>query len=478
MGDRVYFVYLFFLVSLVAIVPVVRVIWLGAISTQGLALLGSPSAPLVAQLCAVALWCAALLVGRNRGPAVLSPFLTYALGTSALSRRRAFAAPVVRAGLTVTLVTGVIAAVIAVSLLAGGAVTETDVAVSAVAGLGIGAIAAVAWLCGQALPRLVAILVPAMIVLAALTVVLPALAPFTPWGWVALAYPVSGSSVIAAISLGVLAALTVVTVPWLLDRLDHSVLTAQAARWATAATHAGSMDLSTAASTYTTLPSIGRRLRAIRPGAGLWLTFLRRSAVGAVRTPGRLAGGVVGLSLGGVLIAGAFLPSGSPWMLGAAAGLVVFMAVGPLTDGVRHVAHVASDLPLYGVSDSRLLAMHAVLPVLIGAIIPTASAVIVAFVTGTGMEGVPLAALLGALAVLGRVSNALKGPMPPELLTPIPTPMGDLAALVRLVWALDGALIAALCGVGAAQVYSSPWTLLVVAAILIGIGLSRWRRRR
>ena len=60
----------------------------------------------------------------------------------------------------------------------------------------------------------------------------------------------------------------------------------------------------------------------------------------------------------------------------------------PLTGGIRHAVRVARDFPLYVINDGQLLAL------------------------------------------LACVGNALKGPLPPSLLTPIPTPVGDLGPAV------------------------------------------------
>src|SRR5690606_21405153 len=84
---------------------------------------------------------------------------------------------------------------------------------------------------------------------------------------------------------------------------------------------------------------------------------------------------------------------------------------------------------------------------------------------------------LGVLALISRVGNALKGPLPPAMLTPIPTPMGDLGAAIRMAWAVDSLLIAALAGAAAALVLQAPILLIGVTASLIGVVVSRWRRR-
>lgn len=85
--------------------------------------------------------------------------------------------------------------------------------------------------------------------------------------------------------------------------------------------------------------------------------------------------------------------------------------------------------------------------------------------------------MLGMLALIARVSNALKGPLPPALLTPIPTPMGDVGAAIRMTWALDALLLAALARASAALAFQAPALLIGVTATLLGVGINRWRHR-
>ena len=212
--------------------------------------------------------------------------------------------------------------------------------------------------------------------------------------------------------------------------------------------------------------------------SGLALTFLIRDAIGAARTPGRLVVGVVALTASGVLITLAFAPGSPGWLLGAAAGLIAFAGLGPVTDGIRHAASVAGDFPLYGISDERLLANHALFPLVVLVIALLAAAVVCSILTGIPAAS-PLASALalGLLALFTQVGNALKGPLPPELLTPIPTPMGDLGAAVRMTWAVDAVLLAASAGASAALAFESPLLLTGVAATVVIVGINRWRHR-
>lgn len=94
-GDRANLVYAVLMVGLV-IVPVARAVWLSATSAVGLAAFASPAAPGVTVLVVAALWAGALVLGRDRGPALLAVFLTHALATSDLPRSETFRGSVLR----------------------------------------------------------------------------------------------------------------------------------------------------------------------------------------------------------------------------------------------------------------------------------------------------------------------------------------------------------------------------------------------
>lgn len=160
-------------------------------------------------------------------------------------------------------------------------------------------------------------------------------------------------------------------------------------------------------------------------------------------------------------------------------GLILFAGLGPLTDGIRHAASVAADFPLYGISDEYLLVNHALFPLAVTIVVLLTVAVVCSVVAGI-IASAPIASslALGLLTLIARVSNALKGPLPPVLLTPIPTPMGDLGAAMRMTWALDGLLLAAAAGAAVALAFESPVLLIGVVVTLVGVGINRWRHRR
>lgn len=490
-GDQAYLVYAILLGVAVVIVPIVRAVWLSAVSDEGIRALSAPAAPAVAGLAAVALWAAALLLGRERGPALLAPFLSHALATSGLRRAVAFRSPVLRSAAVVIAVTTAVAVLAGTALLHRGLADPLGVVAFAVAGALVGCIASVGWLAGQALPRIAPWLALGLLVFGACTAIAPVVRPFSPWGWVELLYPTVGTP-FALAALVALAVGLAATAPTLLDRLSATELTAQALRWEAATTHTSSMDFSLAADIYRGRPHLGRGIRAVasarsssarprraRPARRLPAVFLRRDAVGAIRTPGRLVVGVLALAAAGALLALAATPAAPGWLLGAIAGLVAYAGLGAFTDGIRHAASVAADLPLYGVSDARLLANHSAFPLIVAIVVLLAAVVTCALVFALPVAA-PIAGALafGPLALLARIGSALKGPMPPVLLTPIPTPMGDMGAAMRLIWAVDGLLIAAIAGASAALLLDAPAVVAIVALVLVGTALNRWRHRR
>jgi hypothetical protein len=268
------------------------------------------------------------------------------------------------------------------------------------------------------------------------------------------------------------------SLPALMNRLSHAELAAQAARWDSATIHAAGMDFSTAAATYQARPHRGRRLRAVRPMNRLAVTFFIRDAVGATRTPGRLIAGILALTGAGALIVLALAPTTPSLLLGAVAGVLLFTGLGPLTDGMRHAAYVASDLPLYGISDAHLLTNHLLFPLIMTAIVLVTAVSVCAAITGIAVIPPLLSALtLALLTLVARVSNALKGPLQPALLAPIPTPMGDLGAAIRLIWALDAVLVTAIAGVSATLILQAPIPLVGITSAMLAVAVHRWRRR-
>jgi hypothetical protein len=122
----------------------------------------------------------------------------------------------------------------------------------------------------------------------------------------------------------------------------------------------------------------------------------------------------------------------------------VFLSLGPLSDGLRHAAEAAAAPALYGYRSGTLIVLMLVFPASTEAVLALVPA---AFVASAGH---PLALIasgsVAAVTVLSRVLHSAKGPLPLLLLTPIPTPFGDLSGLAVLAWQADALLVAALTG--------------------------------
>ena len=458
-ADRAYLGYMGILLALVTIAPLARGMWMLVTDPVVTAWLLPEVASAEAALIIAAVWVAALVTGRFRGPVVFAPFLAFAFSASPIPRRHAHARPFWRAAITMTLIGTLVAALVSAAWAAQGAATLMGLAGLIVAGAACGMIAAVLWLFGQCSS------------VRATGIVVVLLATVGAAG-VALLVPV-GAALLAACAV-VAAAL----VPWMLDRLHAEMVLAQSVRWEAAQLHAGVLDLSASAATYQALPRGRHRFFAIRRAGRLATRILIRDGIAATRTPARLVAGAAGLLVAGGLM---MLALASPSILVAAiAGLVTYVAVGPLTDGLRHAADASAALPLYGVSDLALVASHVVFPLL--------AAMVLLVLGGAAVllwlpAALPLAASCAASIVLaltsvgGRLMGALKPPMPVTLLVPMPTPMGDMAALARMVWAIDGVVVAGFAGVAASMILSAPWMPVVMLAGGLAIIAHRWNRR-
>ena len=462
-ADRAYLGYMGILLALVTIAPLARGMWMLVTDPVVTAWLLPEVASAEAALIIAAVWVAALVTGRFRGPVVFAPFLAFAFSASPIPRRHAHARPFWRAAITMTLIGTLVAALVSAAWAAQGAATLMGLAGLIVAGAACGMIAAVLWLFGQcASVRATGIVV----------VLLATVGAAVAAARMALLVPV-GATLLAACAV-VAAAL----VPWMLDRLHAEMALAQSVRWEAAQLHAGVLDLSASAATYQALPRGRHRFFAIRRAGRLATRILIRDGIAATRTPARLVAGAAGLLVAGGLM---MLALASPSILVAAiAGLVTYVAVGPLTDGLRHAADASAALPLYGVSDLALVASHVVFPLL--------AAMVLLVLGGAAVllwlpAALPLAASWAASIVLaltsvgGRLMGALKPPMPVALLVPMPTPMGDMAALARMVWAIDGVVVAVFAGVAASMILSAPWMPVVMLAGGLAVIAHRWNRR-
>lgn len=478
-----YRAYLLSLAAAIAIAPIARALWLWVTSENGVTLLTSDQAPELVSLLVAVLWAAALLVGQNRGPALLPPFLLYALATNDLKRSNTLLRPVATATAGSGLAAAITAGFAGAALMSAGAASVPGMLGFIVAGVATGAIATLCSIVGQAFPRTATLLGLGVLVVALLGSAMSMPLANTPWGWIALAYPVADEAPIHVIL--VLARLSALTLcfalftPRMLNSLSIDRLASQAAKWDAAVAFSSTLDFSLTATVYQERPRFGRRVRAVRYAQGLPLAFFLRDAIGLIRTPRRLATAVATTVAAGVLLSLAFMLPAHTVSLAALAAVLLYFATGVFGQGLRHATHVGSDYPLYGINDRTLIIYHASFPLASLGTLVIATVLAGSVFTGTAVW----APLSGAVAlvlfgVLVRLNASLKGPLPARLLAPVESPAGDLSIVAQLIWAFGEPLVALLAGAAVGIAPSSPFPLIAVAAWVLTVSVLRWRHRR
>ncbi len=450
-ADTTYVVYLAAVMGLLVVAPGVAVVVEALTTPPALAALGSPSTPGAATLAIGLAWAAAVWVGAGYGPVTIDPALVALWAGTDLPRhtglRRTFVLRVAWVG----------AAWVGVGALLGGVLLADDgaprdvalvVLVCAVAGV----IGAVAWLAGQAFARHAWWLGAAVVALAVLAAAWP------PARWLAV--------------VGVVAGLAV---PRLLDALRGPELLADALRWRSATTTARSGDVLAALGSLRALPRRGRRWRALVAGPAL-VRFAVADLVGTWRTTGRFVTGALALTGATALLA---VPVGHPLgpLLAAGGGVLAFLALGVFCDGLRHAAALAARPGLFGFGPWRLFALHAVAPLLVTALAGGAGGALLA-ATGRTPHVLVLVLVLATVFVV-RVWGTAKGQLPVSLLTPIPTPLGDLSALNVTAWLADAPLVAAFAGGGVVWLLTDGRAAdaVVGVVVLVAMLLVSLRRR-
>jgi len=478
-GYTAYALYALVLVAVIVIVPLVRALWVVGGSPSGLAVLTSAVASAAVSMLVVALWACGLLVGRMHGPAFLPPFLLHALMNSGIRRFLALRRPVLRSGAIIVAAYAAGAVFVGVVLFNQGQAQFWGVVAFVATSIATGVVTTALWLIGQVFPRAAFPIVLTMLTLAGTSLLVPEMLVFTPWGWVGATYPSAGSGLLSLAGMTVLAAASIGMIPVLLDRLTGMQLGAQAAQWERATAFSFSFDFRAAASVYEAGPRLGRSIRAITPSRHRWVTFFVRDLVGQARTPGRSLGAIIAAAAAGVLMTLSFLPCAPAVILAGTAGIVLYQASGPITKGLQHAASVAGDYPLYGISDRRLMLLHTLFPsTALLAVLLTATTV-TTLVSGAPFGHAILGAFtLGVLSVALRVSSALKGPLPPILLTPVNTPAGDLSIVTRVGWAFSDPLIAIVATITVTFLPMTPIPLALLVIWTTALMVVRWKKRR
>lgn len=468
--DTAYLAYLVVLVLAMVVIPLLIGIARSLAQPQVLTALRSPASEQVVLLVSGALLAAASAVGTHRGPAHLPPVLVGILAATDLPRARTLLRPFVLAALGLTLLFTVAGGLVATVLHVEGATDVPGALAFTGASACLGVIAAAAWLAGQRIgPRHGWLLTASLLGATLLTLVIPWLALVTPWGWVAEVWPPTADGGPAALlPLALVALVCAERAPRVLDRVRGSLLLQQARQWEVVSIAAYTGDLASALATFRARPGLGRTWRAV-PGAGSIVQYAVRDLVGAARTPVRAVSGLLLLVVGGFLAALALAGTAVPaWLLVSLGAVATFAALGTLTDGFRHAAQTRWAPTLFGHTTGRLFLLHATLPVVVavgGALVGG----VLARTTGWPTAGLGEAAVLAALIVAVRAFDATKGPLPLTLLTPAPSPVGDLSGLMVMAWQADSLLLSVALAVGLAHLSATTGLLVILGAALLAV---------
>lgn len=469
-----YVIYLIPVLGLFTLAPVLRAVWLIAndvsVASGFIRAFVDPWPALFA-LC---LWGIALMLGRLRGPVVTHPFLAFALTGGPMTPRQAFGRKLwLQIGLA-SVVGGMISAIV---VLAWGAIGDLEPysATGAISGgLLVGSLAVVLWLLGQVLRERTI-----LVILLFLALGLPALWTPVAWhpiGWVGAALR-PGTEPWALLPLVALTGVLFALIPSFIDRASPQTVMRQSLRWESAVSQAALFEFSSAAETYQPEPSTARAVFAVRGWIGLTGTIVIRDAIASIRTPARLA-----ISSSVMIVAGGFLIAATDWgfqslTLGGVAALVCYLAAGALCDGLRHVCNTKDSMPLYGVRHERLLLAHSIFPICALFALSLVGGTLAMFMLpNDGIRMVGLVAFIPfAIGIVAcKLLDGMKPPTPISLLTPVPTPIGDLAIVNRLIWALDTPLIAFLIGVAVAVGLGALWLPLLLGSVVAAIFWRRW----
>ncbi len=280
-----------------------------------------------------------------------------------------------------------------------------------------------------------------------------------------------------------------------LDRLDPDGLLATLERWRSAGRSFMAGDARGAALRVGDAPAALRH-RRLRTSTRLPLLILARDWLGAQRARARFVRSLVGaVGATAVLVLGA-----GPGSIGAAAAaLVLFAATASWVEGLAaHADHAASGL-VPG-APGRLFTLHLIFPALVAASVLAAGGALAWVLTALGvlardaavlgdpaaLDAVPVGERLAYavavvfLAVTVRAWVTSQSVMPPSVLTPVVTPVGDLSPVVMGSWYVRGWLV--VLGVVLGMRWLAPdsgaavWTI-VAGAVLLAVGTSRVSNR-
>lgn len=476
-GDTAYVVYVSVLVAAIAGIPVVRTIVLALATPAAMNTLSAAGTGRIIAVLGGLIWLGALAVGRVRGPVVPQPFVAATLGRSDISPRTAWLRELFGSSLAVLLALGAIASLAVSGFLAHA--VAVGASIWFIAGTVLFALSTTAiWLAGQVLARRGAgILGAVLTILLTAAVAVPLDPPLLPTSALAGLWPsANGALGMAPVVLAVCAVAAVWALMFLLDRLLPTTVEEHAQRWDAMTVLTATGDISGALDRTRARPTSGRRMR-ISFTQPLVLAVLQRAVIGTVRTPLRAAVALIALAGSGVGWAWfAELQDGPRWTIAVGAGLLTFAALGAFIDGFREAADTAGRPALYGRTAGRMLLLQLPLPMLAGVIVPSVAAVL----AGGGLTTAAIVATTGAVLVVVRAYDSTKGPMPIELMMPVPTPAGDASAIGMWAWQADTLLWAGVLSYWLSTASTAgPATLLwalPVVALLAALTIGRLRR--
>lgn len=486
-ADLAYAVYLGVMLAIIVAAPAVRAAVLGLAESLPERIGPAFSTPITAAIaCALGL---AALAGAQTGPARASLPEIDLLHATDLPRRLLLRRGVIRVFALAAVLGTALAGLLVGAFAVRGDFDPASAAALALGGAGLGLLAATAMLVGQ-LGRGPRRLLAGCCGLLALALVLVSVAPGPEWiarllEWTSIGAVLSGGverllfPVVVGMLLLVLCLLGIAAALWaprIADRLTRDTLREQADRWDAVSALAISGELRAASQRVGAPVRVGRHWRWRLP-QGLTGLIVVRDLLGLVRTPARSLAAFCGAAVSGAIIGAAVRPGAPGWaaaIAGVAALLSAYGAIGPWCRGLRAAGESAGSAPLLPLSSGGALARHLIVPGAFAVGMLTAGAALAATVSGA--DPLPAAAAgltAAAIAVLLRLSGALKGPLPLGLLAPVPTPAGDLSAVSVLLWTLDGVMAAALVGAVLGALVASQW-IAAAGAAAIAVALLAW----
>ncbi|WP_156807542.1 hypothetical protein [Acaricomes phytoseiuli] len=421
-------------------------------------------------------------VGMVRGPALREPFQTYVLAGSNIARSVSMFTPFLFSALILTGLFDGVAVFFASVFVLSGSTTLAAVVPFVLAAICWGVIGSWFWLLGQTSIGFWRLLLPMLLAAGSiLSWVFTGANNYLPWGWLGQVWPVAGGSEMwGLILLTLLSGMLAFSTPFLLGRLKFEGLLEQSERWQAAGISTSAGEFSTALAVFRAKPRFGRRLPAVLPVPTPW-RFLVRDGLGALRTPVRFLVGTAALAAGVGLIFFAASSSGPvAWLPAGAGSVLAYFGLGVFCDGFRHAAEATAAPTIYGYPPLRLYLFHSIFPITwsLATLAVVGIAMSVSGVTtislGAWIAGVMILAILSGV----RVYDSARGPLPPVLLTPIPTPFGDLSSLVVLAWQADAILISASLGASIIGVMSTGMLLPSIFLALLSLAALGWLTQR